>query len=175
MPETATSVREVFKVFIRGSIEAVWREITKTDEVQACMFNMRLHTPGLRPGAPMQMRTKNGKYTGVVGEVLEYDPPHRYAHTFRFTNYDDPPCKVIYELKEVAGGVEFTMILEDVPSGTKTAKQMLSGGKMIVNTLKSVVETGRPSAGIRFLYGLFAILEPLVSAKRTRAENWPLE
>lgn len=169
----STSERAVFQVFIEGPIQDVWREITRTDAPQKCMFNMQLHTPGLKPGAPMQMRTKSNKFVGVVGEVLDFDPPRRYAHTFRFTNYDDPPCKVIYELKEVPGGTDFTLILEDMPAGTKTAKQMTQGGKMIVNTLKRVVETGQPAFGIRMLYVLFKVMEPL-SPKRQRTENWPL-
>ena len=170
MPETE---RAVYKVFIRGTIDAVWNEITKTGEAQKCMFNMQLHTPGLKPSAPIRMRTRNGKYTGVVGEVLEFAPPHRYSHTFRFTNYDDPPCKVTYDLKEVTGGVEFTLTIDDMPKGTKTAKQMTQGGTMIVNSLKAIVEHGRPSFGTRMLYVLFRIMEPL-SPKRTRTENWPL-
>lgn len=171
MPETE---RAMFKVFIRGTIQAVWREITKTDELQGCFFNMWMETTGLKPGAPIRMRTKSRKYTGAVGEVLEIDPPHRYSHSFRFTNYDDPPCRVTYELKEVDGGVEFTMILDDLPKGTKTEKQMMQGGTMIVNTLKSIVETGRPSFGIRLLYSVvFPLTEPF-SPKVTRSENWPL-
>jgi uncharacterized protein YndB with AHSA1/START domain len=120
MPETE---KAVFKVLIHGPIQTVWREITKTDEAQGCMFNMQLHTDGLRPGGKIRMRTKSGKYTGVVGEVLEFDPPRRYAHTFRFTNFDDPPCKVIYELREVPEGTEFTLILEDMPAGTGWVKE----------------------------------------------------
>jgi uncharacterized protein YndB with AHSA1/START domain len=174
MAETqAPTTSAVYKVTIRGTIQQVWREITKTDSVQQAMFNMRLHTTALRPGAPIRVRTKSGKYTPIVGEVLEYDPPHRYAHTFRFTQFDDPPCKVIYELREVPEGVEFTLRMEEMASGTKTAKQMAQGGKLIVNTLKAVVETGRPSFGVRMLYRLFGLLEPL-SPKRTRTENWPM-
>jgi uncharacterized protein YndB with AHSA1/START domain len=174
MAETQSpTTSAVYKVVIRGTIEAVWREITKTDSVQQAMFNMRLHTTGLRPGAPIRVRTKSGRYTPIVGEVLEYDPPVRYAHTFRFTQYDDPPCKVIYELREVPEGVEFTLRVEDVPAGTKTAKQMMQGNQLIVNTLKAVIETGRPSFGVRILYRLFRVLEPL-SPKKTRTENWPL-
>lgn len=171
MPEVE---RHVFKVFIRGSVDAVWREITKTDEPQGCFFDMCLHTTGLRIGAPMRMRTKNGRYTGVVGDVIAWDPPHRYGHTFRFTNLKDPPCKVFYELEPVEGGVDFTMILEDLPAGTKTAKQMVGGGKMIVNTLKSIVETGRPSFGVRMFYAVAGWLEPLMVSKDMRTENWPL-
>ncbi len=167
----AETERCVFKVFISGSVEAVWREITKTDELQKCMFNMRLHTPGLRPGAKIRMRTPNGKYTGMIGEVLEFDPPRRYAHTFKFTQYDDPPCKVIYDLKAVEGGVEFTLTCEDMPAGTKTAKDMSRGGTMIVSTLKAIVETGRPSFGVRMLHVLFKILAPL-TPKKCLSKNW---
>lgn len=169
----ADQEKAVFKVFIKGTIQAVWHEITKTDQAQGCMFNTCLCTDGLKPGGKIRMRTRSGKYTVVAGEVLEFDPPHRYAHTFRFTQYDDPPCKVTYDLKEVSGGVEFTLTLEDVPAGTKTAKQMTQGGTMIVNSLKRIVETGRPSFGIRVLYRLFRVME-FLSPKKSRSENWPL-
>ena len=164
--------KAVFKIHIRGAIDDVWREITKTHERQGCMFNMRMHTDGFRPGAQIRMRTENGKYTGVVGEVLEFDPPHRFSHTMRFTNYDDAPCKVTYELSERAGGVDFTLIAEDIPAGTKTAKQMQQGGQMIVNALKAIVETGRPPFGTRMLYVMFKLMEPF-SPRRTLSGNWP--
>jgi uncharacterized protein YndB with AHSA1/START domain len=174
MPETSPpGERAVFKVTIKGPIDAVWREITKTDSVQRAMFNMRLHTPGLKPGAPFQMRSKDGKIVGIVGEVLEFDPPHRYVTTFRFTRFDDPPCKITYELKEVAGGTEFVMTLDDLPPGTVTAKQMVQGGSLIINSLKSLVETGQLPLGTRVLYAMFALMGPL-APKKTRVENWPL-
>lgn len=170
MAETITLVS---KIFIRGSIEAVWREITKTDELQKCMFNMRMHRAGDAPGAALQMRTGDGKYTGVVGEVLEFDPPRRFAHTMRFTQYDDPPCKVTYDLKEVEGGVEFTLTSSEVPANTKTAKDMTGGGDMICKTLKAVVETGKPPFGIRMLHVLFKVMGPLTPSK-CRSGNWPM-
>lgn len=169
MPE---SEPRVFKTFIKGSIDAVWREITKTDSAQVAMFNMMLVTPGLRPGAPIRILTKNGKYTPIVGEVVEYDPPRRYVHTFRFTRYSDAPCKVAYDLVETAGGVEFTMTITELTPGSATEKQMLQGGSLIINTLKSVVETGKAPLGVRVLYTLFSLLEPL-SPQATKTENWP--
>lgn len=161
----------VSKVFIRGSIEAVWREITKTDELQGCFFNARMHADELKPGGKVQMRSADGKYTSVVGEILEFDPPHRFAHTFKFTQYDDPPCKVIYDLKEVEGGVEFTLTSKDIPVGTKTEKNMKRGAEFIVKTLKTIVENGRPSFGVRMLYAMFKVLTPL-TPKKCRTENW---
>jgi uncharacterized protein YndB with AHSA1/START domain len=165
--------RLVAKIFIAGSIDDVWNEITKTDELQGAMFNMRLHTDGLKMGGHIRMRTDDGKYTGVVGEILAWDPPHRYGHTFKFTNYDDPPCYVFYDLKEVEGGVEFTLTAEGVPVGTKTAKQMEGGARFIVKNLKAIVETGRAPLGTRILYRFFKLMGPFSPAS-TRSENWPL-
>ena len=172
MPEPS---RRVFQILVRASAKDVWREITRTDAPMACFFNNRMHLGpgGLAPGTKLAMRTPDGRYTGVVGEILAFEPPTRFSHTFRFTSMDDPECKVTYELKPVEGGTEFTLIIDDLLLETKTAKQMLQGGTMICNTLKAVLETGRPTLGIRLLYGLFRLLLPL-SPKRCRSENWPL-
>ena len=164
---------EVFEVMIRGSIDDVWNEITKTDELQGAIFNARMHTTGLEKGGGVQMRTASGKYTSVVGHILEFAPPTRFVHTMAFTTQDDPESVVEYDLEEVGDEVRFRLTVT-MPAGTKSAKQMKQGGTMIVNTLKRIVETGRPSLGVRVLYGLFKVLEPM-SPKRCRVENWPLE
>jgi len=170
----AGTEKAVFKVFIKGSIQAVWHEITKTDEPQEAFFNNRMHTSGFRPGGTIRMRTPDGKYTSVVGTILEFDPPHRFSHTFRFTNLDDPECKVTYDLKEVPGGTEFTMTLDEMTAGSKTAKQMKQGSGMITATLKRMVENGKPSMGVRAMYVVFGLLMPLMTPKKSRSEHWPV-
>ncbi len=169
MPETT----QVFRIVIHGSVEDVWREITKTDEPIACFFNSRMDVSALRPGSKLAMRTPNNAYTGVVGEILEVRPYQRFSHTFRFTHLDEPACRVIYDLQPVEGGVEFTLTVEDLPIGTKSAKQMIQGGTMIVNTLKAVIETGRPSLGTRALFALFRVMQPFTPNK-SRTEHWPV-
>lgn len=168
----AGAKQSVFKTHIRAPIHDVWKEITRTDAPIAAFFNARMHTPMLEPGSKLAMRTPDGRHTGVVGEILEVVPPTKFSHTFKFTNLDDPPCTVVYELREVDGGTEFTLTIVDAPAGTKTEKQMAAGGKMIVNTLKRVMETGKPSLGIRMLYVLFGVMP---QPKRCRSEHWPVE
>ncbi|MEZ4585960.1 MAG: SRPBCC domain-containing protein [Gemmatimonadales bacterium] len=163
------------KILIEGRIEDVWREITKTDEPQLAMFGARMHRLTLGAGSPIRMRTPDGKYTSVVGEILEVDPPHRFSHTMKFTGYDDPYCRVTYVLEEVPGGVSFTLISEGVPSGTKTESAMRRGGDFIVKTLKAIVERGRPPLGTRILYGFFNLVGPLMTPSKSRTEHWPLE
>ena len=163
-----------FRVVIDGSITDVWDEITRTDAPIAAFFNSRMDVARLAPGSKLAMRTPDGKYTGIVGEILEFDPPKRFAHTFRFTSYDDPECRVAYDLEEVPGGVQFTLTISDLPEGTKTAKQMVQGGNMIVKTLKQVIETGRPALGTRLLFGVFRVLA-VATPKKCLSENWPVD
>ena len=163
----------IFRIVIRADVQRVWRELTKTDEAQAAVFNAWLHTTGLVPGGRLQMRTGSGKHVLVVGEVLEFDPPRRFVHTHRFTQYDDPVCQVAYELKPMADGVEVTLRVSGMPAGTRTAKSMRQGGETILNTLKAICETGRPSAATRAMHVAFSLLE-FVLPRRTRSEHWPL-
>jgi len=178
MPEKAVVTREgetkaMFRIHIRGSIEAVWREITRTDAPIPAFFNSRMDVARLARGEKLAMRTPNGKYTGVVGEILELVPLRRFAYTFKFTNFDDPPCRVAIDLAEKDGGVEYTMTISELTPGTKSAKQMLQGGVLIANTLKHVIEDGRPSFGTRMLFTLFKLMEPF-SPARCKSEHWPV-
>ncbi|MFV3130694.1 SRPBCC domain-containing protein [Niveispirillum sp. KHB5.9] len=167
--------RKIFRTKIKGSVEAIWRELTKTDSPQQAVFNGLLVNTGFHAGAAVQMRTADASRTLVVGEVVEYDPPRRYAHTFRFTRFDDAPCVVIYDLVPQADGlVEVTLTVDNMPLGTETAKQMTWGGDFILANLKSIVETGKPPFGTRIMYAIFGALG-FVLPKRTLAANWPLQ
>ena len=92
MAEAATGqeTTQKFRVHINGPIEDVWHEITRTDRAIPAFFNTKMDCRDFATGAKLAMRTTDGKYTGVVGEILEFDPPHRFVHTFKFTNFDDP-------------------------------------------------------------------------------------
>jgi len=173
MAEANTPQDAVFRIVINAPIDRVWRELTKTDEAQGAVFNAWLKTTALAPGGRMQMRTWSGKHVLVVGEILEFDPPHRFVHSHRFTQHDDPVCQVAYELNPVAGGVEVTLRVIGLAPGTTTAKSMQQGGNMILQSLKAIAETGRPPLGTRLLYVAFGLME-FVLPKRTRSENWPL-
>lgn len=166
--------KAVFRIVIDGTMEAVFRELTKTGEPQGAVFNsmLTLDQPGLVRGRKMQMRTVSGKHAIVVGEVVEHSPPSRFAHTHRFTQYEDPSCTVVYDLRKVEGGVEVTLTVEAIPAGTGTEKEMMKGGDFILKNLKAIVETGRPPLGTRLMYAMFGALEFVLPAK-TKSGNWP--
>ncbi len=170
-----TSNKSVFKITIDAPIDKVWAELTRTDVQLPFFFNARLDTPELAVGSPIRMRSgKQGQYTGVVGDVLEFEPPHRYSHTFKFTNLDDPPCKVTYLLKDLDGKTEFTLINEDVPAGTKTEKYMEQGGEFITTALKALVEGGGLPLKIKMIL-LMIKLTAWMTPKESHSENWPFD
>ena len=166
--------RAVFRVVIDGSQQAIFDELTSIDRPLGAIFNSCMATTGRKRGGRIQMRTVSGRHTIVDGDILEYDPPHRFVHTHRFTQFDDPSCTVTYELKPVAGGIEVTLTVDDMPVGTRTAREMAKGGDFMLKNLKAIVETGRPPFATRVLYAMFGALEFVLPA-RTRTEHWPLE
>ena len=169
--ETSTAV---YKVVIEAAIEDVWAELVDRKAPKPYLFNSILETPALEVGAPYRMVSKKRRNVAVIGDTLEIDPPHRLVQSFRFTQFDDPPCKVTYLLKPVPGGVEFSLITEDVPAGTKTEKSMADGGKFIVNNFKSWMESRKPTFGGRLILTMIDVTEPF-APKSTRIENWPLQ
>jgi uncharacterized protein YndB with AHSA1/START domain len=133
-----------------------------------------MHVPSLAAGSPLRMRSPDEKYTAVVGDILEVDAPRRFSHTMMFTQLTDAPSKVTYELTEKDGGTELLMLLDDVPAGSKSEGYMMSGGTFITQTLKSVIETGRPSFKTRLFLGMIGALS-FMSPKICRTENWPFD
>ena len=166
--------RAVFRIVIDGSQQAIFDELARTDRPLPAIFNSRMHVTALEPGGRMQMRTVGGGHVIVEGDILEYDPPRRFVHTHRFTQHDDPVCRVTYELRPVEGGVEVTLTVDDLPVGTKSATEMQRGGDFILGNLKAIVETGRPTLLARVMYRVFGAME-FVLPRRTRTEHWPLD
>ncbi len=178
MAETETAI---FSIQINGTKEEVWRELTRTDKPQDAMYHTVLHTTGLQPGAEYQMRTPDGRYVNTIGEIVEYDPPHRLKQTVRFVRYDDPPVTATFDITDHPdGGVELRLTLEDLPTGTKSARgwQGSGGGAFVCKTIKQVVEDGQASRSTRLMYKFFdvfaPVVAPLATPKRTRVEHWPM-
>lgn len=173
----ATGGRQVYKTIINAPIETVWNTLVKTDAVLPFFFGSVCETKdGLKPHAKMRMVTPDRKMAAVVGEVLEFSPPHRYSHTMAFTQFEgEAPSTVTYELKEAPGGAtEFSLITTNVPAGTKSEKSMAQGGPFIIQNLKALVETGKPAFSGRMVMMLNPLMG-MMTPKICRVANWPLD
>lgn len=164
----------VNRTMIKAPIETVWATLVATDKSLPFFFGSMCQTiDGLKPGARYRMVHPNEKIAMVVGEVLEFDPPRIYSHTFQMTNIDEPPCKVSYELVEKDGGTEFTLTIENALEGGKLIKEMAGAQKFIGGNLKALCETGKPAFSGRMVR-LISPIFGLLARKSQRVENWPL-
>ena len=168
--------RAIYKVLIKAPIETVWSTLVETKKPRPFFWNSAWDTPGgaLKSGAPYRMLSGDGKIVAVVGEILEMDPPRRMVTSFRLTSLDDPPSRVIYELRETPEGVEFMLVTENIVLGSKSEKSMDGGAKFIVANFRSFVETGQVAFGTRMTLAMMALTAPL-APKALRAENWLLD
>lgn len=171
---TTYAPKSISHTFIDAPIETVWATLVATDTPLPFFFGSVCQTvDGLKEGAKMRMVNPNGKVAMVVGEVLVFDPPNRYSHTFQMTNIDEPPCTVTYELREKDGGTEFDLIISDAIEGSKLHKEMLGAQGFIASNLKAVAETGKPAFTGKMVL-MMAPVMALIAKKSQRIENWPL-
>jgi uncharacterized protein YndB with AHSA1/START domain len=174
MNEKPFAERSVYKVVIEAPIETVWSELVNTVSPRPFFWNSNWDARAIAPGNAYRMLSKDGRTVGVIGEILELDPPNRLVTTFRLTGYDDPASRVIYTLTETPQGTEFCLITEQVVAGSKSEKSMASGARFIVDNFKAYVETGKVTFGARLMLAMLRLMGPL-APKAMRAENWPLE
>ena len=170
--------RAVFKIHIDGSKEAIWQEITRTDVPQPAFYDTALHVVEPAVGRPYQMKDSSGRFVNSLGEILEWDPPNKLSQSARFTQYDEPPVIITYELEDAdTGGVDLTLTVDKVDPTNKTGKGLTGsgGGDWICQTLKEIVEDGKPRLGTRLMFRVGRLLNPVVMPKRSRAEHWPID
>ncbi len=174
MTEPVFEKANINRTFIKAPIETVWSTLVATDKALPFFFGSICQTTdGLKPGARYRMVHPNKKLAMVVGEVIAFDPPHTYAHTFRMTNIDEPECKVTYTLVAQDGGTEFTLTIENAIAGGKLIKEMASAQGFIGTNLKALCETGKPAFSGRMV-GLLSPIFGLLAKKNQGIENWPL-
>lgn len=171
---TGKQAKFVWKTTINAPIETVWNTLVKQDEVLPFFFGAVCETKdGLKPGRKMRMVSKDRKNAIVYGEVKEFNPPHRYAHTMTFTQIQgEEPAFTAYDLKSISANVTEVTITTLVEPGTKHGKMVASGG-YITENLKSVVETGKGNFAATMIMAMSPLMG-LTTPKTCRIENWPL-
>ena len=166
--------KSINRTFISAPVETVWSTLVATDKPLPFFFGSICDTKdGLKQGAKMRMLHPNRKIAMIVGEVLVFEPPYRYSHTFKMTNLQDEPCVVTYELREKDGGTEFDLILENAIEGSKLQKEMLGAQGFISKNLKAMAETGKPAFTGKMV-GLMSPIMALIAKSEQKVEHWPL-
>jgi len=161
MERDARKLEHVLEIRIRGSIEAVWAEITKRGAVQRPVMDSVL-VSDLQPGSPFKYVSANGRYRLVSGTILEVDPPRRLVHTYQFSWSPDPPSRVTWELEAIGDEVRVRVVHDRFDTATETYKGVGQGWPTILAGLKRWIETGDIPLGTRLLYALLGLRFPFL-------------
>jgi uncharacterized protein YndB with AHSA1/START domain len=161
----------VMSIVIQAPRQTVWDEITKTTGIQRWIYNTVLDTR-MEAGARLRYYSPDRKRVFVVGEVVDVDPPARFAHTYVMTQSPEPATLVTWELEEVQDGCRVTLTHSGWTTAHKKPDKVAAGWKQILGLLKGEIETGKLPLGIRAMYrAMGAMMWAL--PKTTKVENVP--
>ena len=98
------------------------------------------------------MENESGEtVSALTGKILEVIPERKLVHTFSFPPSGDTPSRTSYEIEPVAGSdiVKLTVTHDDFEGETETYKGTSGGWPILLNSLKSLLETGEPLPSVR--------------------------
>ncbi|MEH2471926.1 uncharacterized protein YndB with AHSA1/START domain [Nitrobacteraceae bacterium AZCC 2161] len=135
----------VYTTFIKTTPEKLWHALTDKEFTQTYWYDCSL-TSDWKVGSRMHM-DKGGK---VMNEcvILESDPPRRLSYSW-LSVFDEEmkkerPSRVTFVLEPSSGAVKLTVTHEGFAEGSKTLPSISGGWPMVLSSLKSILETGKP-------------------------------
>ena len=157
------SQTQVFRVYIKASPEAIFEALTSAEWSERYGYRGRnefeLIKGGKYVGRATKEMTDNGAPAVMVeGEVLEYDPFTRFAHTQHFQwspeIIDEGPSTVTYDIEpqQATGLTKLTVTHVGGPlhasavAGEGALHEAGGGLPFIISDLKSLLECGKSLA-----------------------------
>jgi len=138
--------KTVYVTYIASTPEKVWEALTSAEFTKRFFFGRAVEVEP-KVGGSFAMRMPDGRYD-IKGKVIEWEPPRRLSVTWEvdFEEFRElPESLVTYDIEPMGGSVKLTMTEAhrwDVPDA------ILAGGRqgwpLILSSLKSVLETGKP-------------------------------
>ena len=149
MAHSKAELKHVFVVYIQTSRDKLWDALTRPEMTSQYYFNSALRGD-LAPGSPIDfvLQDEQGRErVPVKGQVSELVPRQRLVYTFQFTDREDPPSRVAYDIEEERGLLKLTVTHDEFEGETSTYQEVSSGWPYILSGLKTLLETGRPLTG----------------------------
>jgi uncharacterized protein YndB with AHSA1/START domain len=141
-----TTESTVYVTYMATTPEKLWAALTSSEFTRQYFFNRTVESDWQK-GSPWILRMPDGR-VDVKGEVRESDPPRKLVVTWNVDWIAEqlPEAIVSYEIEPLGGGVVRLTMTEAHP--TPVPAYLLEGGRrgwpMILSSLKSLLETGKP-------------------------------
>jgi uncharacterized protein YndB with AHSA1/START domain len=140
----------MYEVFIRAPRERVWQALVDPGDTVRYFHGTRFDST-FEPGASFRNVIVDGEKLAVDGVVETFEPPHRLVITWH-VNYDaemaaEPPGRVEWTLTPANADGSVTRVTlrhGDLALSPKTWAHVKLGWVEILDSLKSLLETGHP-------------------------------
>ena len=138
-----------YDIYVGAPAGQVWRGIVDGEMTKYYVYGTRLESELIK-GAPYAY-VGDGNFKVVDGEIIEIEPEKRLVMSWR-AHWDasveqDRPSRVAYELSAVGPSTTRLHIVHDDFDGpTATYAGSVEGWPLMLSSLKSLVETGKPLA-----------------------------
>jgi len=144
----------VYEIFIRASRERVWNALIDPEYTTQYFHGTRFES-SFEPGAPYVSRIVEQDRLAVDGTIEVFEPPSRLVYTWHAL-YDDemaeePPSRVEWTLApatEDGTVTRVTMRHGDLALSPKTWESVRIGWVAIIDSLKTLLETGEALAAV---------------------------
>ena len=136
----------VYVTFIRTTPAKLWQALTEPQFIRQYWFGTTIEC-AWQKGAPWKMFFPDGRPTDS-GEILEIDPPRRLVHTFSAT-WDkevaaDAPHTVAWSIEPMGAACRVSCEHWGFAGDTATYRSVSGGLSLILNGMKTLLETGEP-------------------------------
>jgi len=138
-----------YDICIGASVGKVWKGLVDGEMTRHYVYGTRLDSK-LKKGAPYAYLA-DGDFKVVDGEILEIEPEKRLVMSWK-AHWDDAvakdrPSRVSYELSPAgASTTRLRMVHDNFDGQTATYSGTVDGWPLMLSSLKSLLETGKPLA-----------------------------
>jgi len=143
----AKNVEFTYDIYIGAPMDKVWKGIIDGEMTRHYVYGTRLETE-LKKGATYAY-VGDGGFRVVDGEILEIEPEKRLVMSWK-AHWDDAvakdrPSRVSYELSSAGPSTSRLHFVHDSFDGeTATYAGSVDGWPLMLSSLKSLLETGKP-------------------------------
>ena len=134
----------VYTTYIETTAEKLWHALIDGDFTERYWFGHRVASDW-EIGSPYKF-TKEGKNT-IQGKVLTFEPPKRLSYSWDNLKPDmqhERSSRVTFDLEPRGNVVKLTVTHDNLDEGGKTFRDISGGWPMVIASLKSLLETGKP-------------------------------
>lgn len=135
-----------YGIYIAAPPDKVWKALTDGSQTKEYFYGGRV-TSSFKKGATIAY-FGDGEFNLLDGEVLEVTAEKRLVTSF-LAHWDDKvskdkPSRVAWELTPIGGATKIALVHDRFAGETATYQQSADGWNVILSSLKTYLETGKP-------------------------------